>query len=74
MKGHGETTRCTEKEYLFGRMAENTKESTSMIKRKAMGNSVGQMDDATKEVGKMASRMGEGPTEIEKEFRETGPG
>lgn len=58
----GETTKCTEKEYLFGQMVENTKVNILMTKRKVTANSVGQTDGATKEAGKTENKMAEAPT------------
>lgn len=57
----GETTKCMEKEYLFGQMAENMKVNILMTKRKVTANSVGQTDGATKEAGKTENRTVEEP-------------
>jgi len=46
MKVNGEQIKCMEKEILHGLMVENMLENMLMIKRKAMANLYGQMDDA----------------------------
>ncbi len=62
----GETTKCMEKEYLFGQMAENTKVNILTIRRKVTVNSVGQTDGATKEAGKTENKTAEAPIETVK--------
>lgn len=54
-KDIGWTTRCTDRAYLYGKMAVFMKGSMRMTKNKAWGNFFGRMDEVLLEVGKMAS-------------------
>lgn len=46
-----------EKDYSHGQMAENTKETISMIKNKEMEYSHGLMVEIIQEIGKMVNKM-----------------
>jgi hypothetical protein len=77
MKDFGSKTKCMEKEISYGLMEEDTRESIRTIKKKGMDSLHGQMDDPTKDNGKMGSRTEEGCTKIRKdkkklEFGQTG--
>lgn len=48
---------CMAKEFILGRTAEGTKDSTKQIKSTAWGFMYGLMGGGTKEIGLMASNM-----------------
>lgn len=54
MKGNGMTAKWMDKENSDGMMEENILELIKMIKKMATENSIGQMANIIKEIGKMA--------------------
>lgn len=70
MKAIGEIIRCTAKEYFYGKMAEDTRVNTLMIKNMDMGNSFGQTAESIKVIGKMVNNMEEEFIRELLEFRE----
>ena len=53
MKGNGKMGKCMGKVYIFGRMGENIKVSTLMIRNMEMGNFIGLMVRFLKVLGLM---------------------
>lgn len=70
IKDFGKIIRCMAKELLYGLMAENTRASTLMRKRKAMVNSAGPTAVATKGSGGTVSKMARVYIEIKRESRD----
>ena len=52
----GSLTKCTEKEYLSGRMGDNTLENIMMIKRKESENFFGLMEENLMDSGLMVNK------------------
>jgi hypothetical protein len=74
MRGLGEITRCMDGGYLYGLMVGNMRASISMIRRRDSVNLVGLMDDAIKDSGRMANKMGRAHIGIRKVWRRMGLG
>ena len=53
----GLITKCMDKEDSHGQMVNTMLENIRMIKRTVMGNFIGQMENITKEVGRMDRNM-----------------
>ena len=60
MKANGKIIKCKEKEFLRGKMVENTLGNIMTIKSTVMVSSFGQMGKFTKETGQMENSMGLG--------------
>lgn len=52
----GSLTKCTEKEYLSGKMGDNTLENIMMIKRKESENFFGLMEENLMDSGLMVNK------------------
>ena len=57
MKVNGRIIRCMELDTSNGQMAVNIMDLMLMIRKKVVANLFGQMEEATRGIGKMANRM-----------------
>lgn len=74
MKENGYKIKCTAMVCSLGLIVKSTKVSMSRTERKDTGNSIGQMENATRDIGKMGNRTARELLQIWKVKRRKGYG